>query len=115
MENIILIISNKLNTREELTSILSNNYPMIIVDKWQTGLEILQNYSQHITLILIEGDLSDEPYINIKSRYSNIKIIKIIEHGQSKKLTLENNVSHEILVKPFKREDVLKSVQKRIN
>jgi len=120
MSKKILIIDDELGIRESLKLILGDIYTLILTEGPQAGLDILQNSADEIGLVLLDIKMPQinglDALVEIKEKYPDIPVAMVTGYNFVETATeATQRGAAAYIVKPFKSEDVLKTVNKYIN
>ena len=114
----ILICNTEEDIRESLKLILSDHYDLILTDSGEQCLECLE-HDQAIGLVLLDIKIPKvnglETLTAIKEKKPGIKIIMVAGY-KSSEAAAESAFAQtaDYIVKPFKSEEILNSVRKKI-
>ena len=117
MSKKILVIDDEEGVRESLKVILGDEYPLILTDGPEAGLDVLKNSATDIGLVLLDIKM---PHVNgldlleeIKTLYPDVPVVMVTGYNFVETATeASKRGANGYVVKPFKSEDVLKAVKK---
>lgn len=118
MSKKILIVDDEEGIRESLKLILSDHYDLILTENGVQCLEVLEN-AKDVGLVLIDIKMPKIGGIDllrkIKETYPHINVI-VVTGYKSVEIAQEavRLGASDYIVKPFKSQDILKTVQKNL-
>jgi two-component system response regulator YesN len=114
----ILICDDEENIRETLKLILGDTYNLILVDSGEQALYTLKN-SQDIKLALLDIKMPKvnglETLTQIKDQFPKVKIIMVTGYRSVETAAEAARLGASgYIVKPFKAEEILETVEKHL-
>lgn len=112
----ILVCEDEENIRESLKLILGDKYDMILTDSGEQCLECLNN-AKDIGLVLLDIKIPKmnglEILREIKNRHANIPVVMVTGYNSVETASEASKLGAKgYIVKPFKSDEILKTVGK---
>ncbi len=119
MNQKILICDDEEGIRESLKLILEEQYPLILTEGGEQCLEVLENASDDIGLVLLDIKM---PKVNgldllkqIKEKHPKINAVMITGYNSVETATEAINLGASgYIVKPFKSDEILEMARKNL-
>ncbi|MCK5580211.1 MAG: response regulator [Candidatus Omnitrophica bacterium] len=115
----VLVIDDEEGIRESLKLILADEFPMILTNDGEQGLDCLANNHQNIGIVLLDIKMPNDNGLHvleeIKTKYPDLKVIIIT--GYKSVETANEAVrlgAAGYIVKPFKSDEILATVRKNL-